>query len=86
MNIKTLTFYDYFTGGTYPKEPFFFDANICDIENTVLAAIKNLPDNCIGMSVRYDSGYKTRATCIRYAKETGFLIRFVLLYKGLYWS
>ncbi len=51
MEILEYSLVDRIKGTPFPDEPFFFDANLYDIPSTVILACKNLPENCVGISI-----------------------------------
>lgn len=76
MNLVSHDLVDMLSGKAYPTEEFFMDINLFDIPETVISAVKNLPKNCTGISIRYHSGHKTREAIQQYADETGLLVVF----------
>lgn len=60
----------------YPAEPFFLDVNMFDIQETIVGALNNLPENCIGISIRHAVGAQTRSAAVDIAKRNNIVIQF----------
>jgi len=76
MKLLTHDLVDMLAGKPYPKEEFFLDVNMYDITETVVLAVKNLPDKCVGLSIRHHVGHKTRDAVRQIADNTGIFVGF----------
>ncbi|RKZ87367.1 MAG: hypothetical protein DRQ39_04320 [Gammaproteobacteria bacterium] len=70
------TLIDMMNQKNYPVEPFFLDINMYDIQETIIRAINNLPEKCIGVSIRHAVGTQTRNAVVDIAERDNIVIRF----------
>lgn len=63
-----------------PDEPYFMAINMTDIPETVYKAIKNSPPNCMGLTVNWNAGWKTREAARKATKEMGMVLKFTIVH------